>query len=216
MIALVTGGSRGLGRSVASTFRALGWKVRTPKRQTLDMEDEGSVELFLGENPTPDVAVFCHGTWYSDPGLDVAQWVSQYKSRVVFPAVMIAHWLGKPGLRAVTMVSSTRGFIGGAYTAPYSQACAAQIAMMLGYSREIEECRFNVVCPGLTDTDMAKDVVATGGASKEAVPQPVASVADAVISTILFEENGLVLRVVDGEVSRVKWVWEEEYVGNNQ
>ena len=209
MRTLVTGGSRGIGRTVVKPCRSLGWEVNAPKRKELDMADEGSVEVFLGENPTPELVIFCHGTWYSVPMEEqtVEAWVGQYLSRVVFPSSMIGHWLDSGELRAVTMVASTRGFIGGVDTGPYSMACAAQIAMIIGYADAIDYCQFNVVCPGLTDTDMCQDVIATGGAAPDAVPQSPLAVAEAILDTVVSGASGQVLRVVDEEVTKAEWSW---------
>ena len=209
MRTFVTGGSRGVGRAVVKACRGLGWEVNAPNRKVLDMEDEGSVEVYLGEHAAPELAIFCHGSWSSAPTEQqaVSDWMSQYMSRVVLPAVMINHWLPSKELRAVTLVASTRGFMGGVDTGPYSQACAAQIAMIVGYSREVEGCQFNVICPGLTDTDMGKDVIASGGAAPDAVPQPVKVVVDAILDTVVEGHQGNVVRVVDGKASAAAWRW---------
>jgi NAD(P)-dependent dehydrogenase (short-subunit alcohol dehydrogenase family) len=109
---------------------------------------------------------------------------------------------------SVTMVSSTRGFIGGVATGPYSAACAAQIALMQGYAREYQGVRFNCVAPGWTDTDMGKEVAATGGVKPGAVAQPPGAVANVIVDLVEGEANGAVVRVVDGQATMAKWVWE--------
>jgi NAD(P)-dependent dehydrogenase (short-subunit alcohol dehydrogenase family) len=112
----------------------------------------------------------------------------------------------------VVMVASTRGFIGGIDTGPYSAACAAQIALMLGYAREFKggpgKARFNCVAPGLTETDMGQIVKATGGAKPGTVGQPPEAVAAAIVGLVTDgASNGRVVRVVDGVAADAKWVW---------
>jgi len=99
----------------------------------------------------------------------------------------------------VVMVSSTRGLIGGVNTGPYSCAAAAQIALMQGYAREWPGVRFNVMCPGLTDTRMAAQVRATGGAKPDAIAQPPRAVAQVIVDLLEGDANGKVVRGVDGE-----------------
>jgi NAD(P)-dependent dehydrogenase (short-subunit alcohol dehydrogenase family) len=94
-------------------------------------------------------------------------------------------------------------------TAPYSCAKAAQIALMMGYSREYKGTRFNVVAPGWTDTALGVQVKATGGVSNpNAVPQPASAVAKAIVELVEDgQSNGKILRVVDGEVTQARWQW---------
>lgn len=159
-----------------------------------------------------DALIFCHGEWYSrlSGEREVIDWYHQYTMRVVWPFEFMEFLIGGHlGTRptCVVMVSSTRGFIGGVDTGPYAAACAAQIALMQGYAREWPGVRFNVVCPGLTDTDMGRQVIATGGAKPDAVPQPPEAVARAIVDLLESDANGKVLRVVDGKVSEAEWIF---------
>lgn len=215
--ALVTGSSRGIGSVTANLLHDRGWGIHGPCREHLDFSKfesvMGLINTWLNANAVPyfDALIFCHGTWYAQPPINqgVQDWHEQYYQRVTFPWMLIDFLLGgqKPP-SSVVMVASTRGFIGGVPTGPYSVACAAQIALMQGYAREWPDCRFNVVCPGLTDTDMGREVIATGGAKPDAVPQPVEAVARAIVGLVDGDATGQVLRVVDGQVTQAKWGWE--------
>jgi len=219
---LVTGGSRGIGAATAELLRVRGWEVNAPSRQRLDLSDTGLLNSYLLdwlnglEIPRFDAVIFCHGEWYSrspwqsrvDPAI---VWYRQFTIRVFSPMFLLQFLLGgdpkwHPG--CVVMVSSTRGLVGGVNAGPYAAACAAQIALMQGYAREYGgRTRFNAVCPGLTDTDMGRYVMATGGAKPDAVPQPAEAVAAEIVRLIESGDNGRVMRVVDGVATEAKWSW---------
>ena len=222
--ALLTGGSRGIGAVTAYFLQLHGWIVDVPTRGMLDFADTNSLNVYLLDwvnrlnIPEFNAVVFCHGEWYSrspwlSPGVDPAKvWYRQFTMRVFAPIFMLQFLLGgdmrwRP--ECVVMVSSTRGLIGGVDTGPYAAACAAQIALMQGYAREYPGMRFNVVCPGLTGTDMGKQVIATGGAKPDAVAQLPEAVARVIVDLIEDgQSNGRVVRVVDGEAKDARWTWE--------
>ena len=215
--ALLTGGSRGIGAATARLMRERGWQVMTPPRSMLDFADEGTVhrlERQWIENGIPkfDAVVFCHGEWYIQRPRQrqVVDWYRQYTLRVVWPMELMEFLLvGDDAIRprCVVMVASTRGFIGGVDTGPYAAACAAQIALMQGYGREWPGVRFGVICPGLTDTELGLQVVASGGAGIGAAPQPPEAVAQAIVDFVESDASGKVLRVVNGQVSEARWSW---------
>lgn len=211
--ALVTGGSRGIGKCVVDLLRAHGWDVIAPTRAEFDMDESNSVldSFKVMRNKLPDAVVFCHGEWYSEEleEMEWSAWIDQYEQRVVNPIKIIQYLLlNEIPKDCVIMVSSTRGFIGGVDTGPYSAACAAQIALMQGYAREYQGVRFNCVAPGLTDTDMGQDVIKTGGAKPGAAMQPPEVVASAIVGLIESDADGEILRVVDSQITKARWVWE--------
>lgn len=209
---LVTGGSRGIGAEVVRQIKDQDHAFFAPFRWALDLKDITSVWKFLSEPGSMDydAIVFCHGTWYSVPPSQRIDkqlpWLDQYRERVVGPICLIDTYLAAGKDISVVMVSSTRGFIGGVDTGPYAAACAAQIALMQGYAREWPDSRFNAVCPGWTDTDMGKDVLATGGANPNAIPQDPAVVAAAIVELVESDESGTVLRIIDGRTSQASWI----------
>lgn len=213
--ALVTGGSRGIGKCVVDLLRAKGWEVIAPTRAELDMssprESVTDYGGLMNDRPEINAVVFCHGEWYSRPLTEqyATHYYKQYESRVI-SCMELLHWtlwLLEKSKACVVAVSSTRGFIGGVDTGPYSAACAAQIALMQGYAREYQGVRFNCVAPGLTNTDMGQDVIKTGGAKPGAPMQPPEVVAAEIVRLIESEDNGRVMRVVDSKVTEAKWTW---------
>jgi NAD(P)-dependent dehydrogenase (short-subunit alcohol dehydrogenase family) len=207
--ALITGGSRGIGKATAEALRALGWEVIAPTRAELDLGSYRDVDYFADDL---DALVMCAGAWYSKPLTEQysRHMIDQYMLNVVSHYNLLCRHLSALKARSgvAVMVASTRGFIGGVETAPYACAKAAQIALMQGFAREYQGVRFNAVAPGWTDTDMGALVKATGGVSNpNAQPQPAQAVADAILRLVTGDENGKVLRVVDGEVTEAEWTW---------
>lgn len=214
---LIVGGTRGIGKCTSDLFLNSGWNVISVGRSELNMNSIWKVEHYLetfNESIALDAIVFSHGEWVSEPmphtHLD-EMYYRQYHSRVIAPIKIISHFanhLKMSSVGAVVFVSSTRGFIGGVNTAPYSLACAAQIALVQGFAREFSPVRFSCVCPGLTDTDMGKEVIRTGGAKATATPQNPISVAVEIHKLIEDKtKNGKIVRVVDDLASEAKWTW---------
>ena len=212
-VALMTGGSRGIGAATAAMLRDRDWNVLVLRRSDADLVFPARVAHWTNKNPFErlDAMLLCAGEWFSH--LFSEQWLSaycqSYDVAVRSSVVLLQAYL--PALKAaggcVVAVASTRGFIGGVDTAPYSAAKAAQIALIQGFAREYKGVRFNAVCPGLTDTDIGREVIRTGGANADAVPQPPSAVAAEIVRLIESEDNGRVMRIVDGKATEAKWNW---------
>ena len=215
-LALVTGGSGAIGGATAALLRERGWTVEAPTRREMDMDSGLGWSTYSPPTRRSSdelgALIFCHGEWFSESAAHqgASVWSEQYQSRVIQP-FLVVYWNIESlvrGAGCVVMVSSTRGFIGGVNTGPYAAACAAQIALMQGYAREWPGVRFNCVAPGHTAGRMGDKVAASGGAKAGSVPQDPAAVAAAIVGLVEGNETGQVLRVVDGQTTRARWVWE--------
>ena len=215
--AIVVGGTRGIGKEVVDLLGAKDWFPVGVGRKSCDMDSMLSVDSWinkfeLAQTDPVDALVFSHGEWFSKP-LDThttSDYLRQYESRVLNPMRIISHFATQLKLAggSVTFVSSTRGFIGGVETGPYSLACAAQIAMVQGFAREYSGIRMNVVCPGLTDTALGAEVIKTGGAKPGAPMNDPKVVAETIVRLIEGEMNGKIIRVVDNKATEATWNWE--------
>lgn len=218
-MALVTGSSRGIGKSVCNALREIEWGFFTPGRDVADWSwssesRDRSSPIYLArqyseQNIKFDAIVFCHGNWFMNGHQSARDWRDQYLERVIMPAEFLRE-IAYESIKnsSIVFVSSTQAFGGPIETGPYAAACAAQIRLALGLSKFLPSARVNVVCPGWTDTDMGKQVKETGGVSNpNATPQSPESVAKVIVDLIESDANGKVIRVVDGIASEAKWTW---------
>ena len=210
MNALIIGGSRGIGAATAELLRRNGWSYSCPNRHDFDVSaDAALATVRIPVEVDLNALIYCAGEWHSSEfssPVDSA-WLRQYNLSVIGLHAMLC--LTLPQLTrangCVVAVSSTRGLIGGVKTAAYSCGKAAQIALMQGFAREYQGVRFNTVCPGLTDTEMGKQVRESGGCKPDAKAQKPEAVAAAIVRLIESDANGKVIKVVDGKESEVAW-----------
>ncbi len=213
---LVFGGSRGIGKSTCDLLSSKDWIAIGIGRKDVDLNSVVSVDVWIAnflqqQSNQVDAIVFSQGEWFSKPleTHTLMDYIHQYESRVLLPMRIISHFATqlKVADGSVTFVSSTRGFIGGVETGPYSLACAAQIAMVQGFAREYSGIRFNVCCPGLTDTALGAEVIKTGGAKPGAPMNDPKVVAETIVRLIEGEMNGKAIRVVDNKATEANWTW---------
>lgn len=204
--ALIIGGSRGIGVVTAELLRGKGWGVIAPTRKEYDVQYPSSSRAALNFESL-HALIYSVGEWHSAETASYTDFLRQYRLSVIGLYAALCEFL--PALLkvrgCVVAVSSTRGLIGGVKTAPYSGGKAAQIALMQGFAREYAGVRFNVVAPGLTDTQMGQQVRDTGGCKPDAVAQKPEAVAAAILRLIESDANGKVVKVVDGKESEVAW-----------
>lgn len=186
-VALVTGGSRGLGAGIASGLAARGAEVAIVYRSDAeaaarvlagmgrgsswqaDVRDADQMAAVLqgvmGRHGRLDVVVANAGVWRGErvENLAVADWQMVLDASLTgaFNVVRASvHHLRASGAGRIIVISSAVGLIGFAGDAAYASAKAGLIGFVRSISKELgrDGITVNAVAPGFIETDMTRDV----------------------------------------------------------
>jgi len=176
-IALVTGGTRGIGEGVARALAAAGWSVVaggiseaeieafapdpaiTPVR--LDVTDQASVEAVLARCPRLDALVNCAGIILRD-GAEFTIEGFEKTVAVNLGGTMRMCLAARPKLAAaggaIVNTASMLSFFGSAYAPGYaaSKGGVAQLTKSLSAAWAAEGIRVNAVAPGWIATELTR------------------------------------------------------------
>jgi NAD(P)-dependent dehydrogenase (short-subunit alcohol dehydrogenase family) len=196
--ALVTGGSRGIGRAIAMALSARGFEVTIMSRsekalaealadgvalksRAVDVTDEAALHKAVVESGPYHVLINNAGAAESAPfaatGLDLVRRMMAVNVESAFTASRAAlPGMMELGSGRIVNVASIAGLKGYAYVSAYCAAKHAVIGLTRALAAELGKTRItvNALCPGYTDTDLianAADAIArkTGRAADEAV-----------------------------------------------
>ncbi len=161
MRALVTGGSRGLGRAVAERLRGSGWDVLAPSRAELDLADPASIAAYCAAMTDPLDAVV-HSAGVNWPRavvqLDFALWNTTLQVNLTAAAQLISGLLPRIRGARVVALGSVLGMVSRPGRAAYSSSKAALSGLVRSLAVELghDGVLVNAVCPGYIDTDLTR------------------------------------------------------------
>jgi 2-deoxy-D-gluconate 3-dehydrogenase len=165
-VALVTGGSRGIGLAVAERLRAGGWQVETAERASgVDLSDPDSAREAVERLERIDALVANAGTTTRYPALELPleEWrrVLDLNLTSVFVLAQAAgRKMVEAGSGSIVMIASQLSFFGGMNSAAYaaSKGGVAQLTKALSNELAPRGVRVNAVAPGWVETELTSTV----------------------------------------------------------
>lgn len=161
--AIVTGGSRGIGKAIAEVLREAGATVEALSSEGMDLSDRWQRGTFA---PVCDILVNNAGAQAFAPALDYSllQWDRDIELMLTSPfdlAKWAAKWMKDHGGGKIINIASIAGINGTRNTVGYSVAKAGLIHLTRCLSNEFApfNIQVNAVAPGYIVTDMLKPLV---------------------------------------------------------
>jgi NAD(P)-dependent dehydrogenase (short-subunit alcohol dehydrogenase family) len=166
-LVVVTGGTKGIGRSVARRFEEAGDRVEAFGRETCDVTDEEQVEVLFARLGPVDVLVNNAGIGESArlDGTTLADWRRHLDVNAtgafLCTRAVLGPMLERDRGRIVT-VASTAGLAGARYTSAYTASKHAAVGLMRAVAAEVAGTGVtaNAVCPTFVRTEMTERSVA--------------------------------------------------------
>ncbi len=210
--ALVTGGTRGIGKATVEAFRAAGAEVvAIGKRSHGDLAEVANVERLAAAEKGPlDYLVVNHGVWVETDvpltKMTDKQWRSTISLNLDSYFYVVRAFA--PRIReggAIVLVASTAAQRGEPYHGDYASSKGGVVSLTKGLAVELApKVRVNCVAPGWTDTEMAAGPYQGGGRKRIEATIPLGRVASAedVAGPIVFLCSDLA-RHITGEILNV-------------
>lgn len=163
-VALITGSSRGIGKAIVNKFEVNGYKLLTPSRNEMNLNDNLSIEAYCKKIEVDiDVIINCAGvnTIATLNELDDADLNSMIQIDLLAPLKIIQclnNNMGKNCLGHIVNISSIWSFISKEGRCGYSAAKAGINGMTRTLALEFasKNILINSVAPGYVNTELTK------------------------------------------------------------
>jgi 3-oxoacyl-[acyl-carrier protein] reductase len=162
-VALITGGSRGIGKAIAAALSEQGCKVVTPSREELNLSDTQSVHSFFAQAPAFDILVNNAGinVLAGLDQLDPAVWQDMIQVNLTSPMLLMK--LASENMKAkkwgrILNVSSMFSLITKERRAAYSATKSALNGLTRTAAVELgaHNVLVNAICPGYVMTQLTQ------------------------------------------------------------
>jgi len=164
-LALVTGGSRGIGSVISERLRNSGYEVLIPSRGELDLANIESIKKYISQNRNQPISVLINNAGINFPApidqIALEQWQSTLQVNLTAPFMLIqglTNHMKEQRFGRIVNLSSIFSLVTRENRAAYSAAKSG----LNGLTRTtaVEFGPFNIlvnsVCPGYIDTELTR------------------------------------------------------------
>lgn len=159
----ITGGSRGIGKSIATHFKYLGHEVVSPTRAELDLGNPDAVKNYLAQNPklSPDILINNAGENVINPisKIQFSDWERILNTNLSSVFLLIQNFAPKMAKKKwgrIINISSCYSIVSRMGRAAYSSSKAGLNGLTRAAALEFgaDNILVNSISPGFVETDM--------------------------------------------------------------
>jgi 3-oxoacyl-[acyl-carrier protein] reductase len=159
----ITGGARGIGRSIVVQYQQAGYEVISPTRTELDLASVTSIKDYLARHNSLNVDVLINNAGENRinalENIEIEQWQRIQMVNLTAPFMLIQHmtpYMLQQGWGRIVNISTIYSLLSRAGRAPYSTSKAGLNALTRTAALEYANGNVlaNSICPGFVETDL--------------------------------------------------------------